>query len=47
MAVPASAKGGSINLIPLLSVVAAIVIAVIAVWLLLSERDLKAKRRID
>jgi small neutral amino acid transporter SnatA (MarC family) len=40
---PTSAKGESINLIPALSVVAAIVVAIIAVLLLFSERDLKGK----
>gem|GEM_PF-3160993 len=40
---PTSAKGESINLIPALSVVSAIVVAIIAVLLLFSERDLKGK----
>jgi hypothetical protein len=43
-AVPASVTGESSNLIPLLSVVSAIVIAVIAVLLLFSERDRKLER---
>jgi hypothetical protein len=41
--VPASVTGESVNLIPVLSVVAAIVIAIVAVLLLFSERDIKSE----
>ena len=40
---PASVTGESINLIPELSVAAALVVAIIAVLLLFSEKDLKGK----
>ena len=38
---PAATTSESINLVPVLSIVAAIVIVTVAVWLLFSEKDLK------